>query len=358
MVEFAPLYKEIDGKIRFWVPTIEGNTYYTTYGFVDGKRIISKSTVVKGTNIGRANEKTPEQACIERVRKLWNDKKADGYVESLDEETKIFYKPMLAETYSSKTPLVYPVYVQPKLDGVRCIAYWNGEEVVMQSRRGKFFQGLVHIREELRPILVQGVILDGELYNHELQFNEISGKVRQQDYNGTDIKYYVYDIICEGPYADRYAMLDGYCEGMVHVRVVETRQVMTEKALNAYHASSIERFYEGTMIRIPSSEYQMGKRSKHLLKKKDFIDKEFRIVYIIDGNGSNAGLAKFILEYTDANGNLNYFDAGFKGTHEYRRELFNNKEQYIGKMLTVRYQETLYWGAPRFPVGVAIRDYE
>jgi DNA ligase-1 len=109
--------------------------------------------------------------------------------------------------------------------------------------------------------------------------------------------------------------------------------------------------YEGTMIRNPSMEYEIGKRSYSLLKLKDFVDAEYRIVDVIDGDGSDKGLAIFILE-TDAG---NRFNCRPEGTQSNRAELYLSRKELVGKFLTVRYQELSRDGIPIFPVGVSIR---
>jgi len=107
------------------------------------------------------------------------------------------------------------------------------------------------------------------------------------------------------------------------------------------------------MIRNPSMAYEIGKRSYSLLKLKDFVDAEYRIFDIIDGGGSDAGLAIFILETDDGS----RFNCRPEGTQSNRAELYINRKELVGKFLTVRYQELSRDGIPIFPVGVSIRDH-
>ena len=80
----------------------------------------------------------------------------------------MIHKPMLAHKYDdSRVDWDQPVYIQPKLDGVRCLFTKNGA----YSRTGKQFMNLRHIEIALKPFFDQqpDVILDGELYNHKLK---------------------------------------------------------------------------------------------------------------------------------------------------------------------------------------------
>jgi ATP-dependent DNA ligase len=120
-----------------------------------------------------------------------------------------------------------------------------------------------------------------------------------------------------------------------------------------WHKQLVKNGYEGTMIRIPSMKYEIGKRSYSLLKLKDFVDAEYNIFDIIDGNGSDGGLAIFVLD----NGHGKQFNCRPEGTQENRAELFKNRKSLIGKFLTVRYFELSKDGIPIFPIGVSIREW-
>ena len=104
----------------------------------------------------------------------------------------IRYKPMLAYPVSDK-PIDYskPVFIQPKLDGVRCVIQYDVPKdqphfsgiVTAYSRTGKEWKNIDHILKELKPFFIEypNVILDGELYNHDLRdnFEKIISLVRK-----------------------------------------------------------------------------------------------------------------------------------------------------------------------------------
>jgi len=136
-----------------------------------------------------------------------------------------------------------------------------------------------------------------------------------------------------------------------NVKVVPTYLCHNEADVMKYHKQFVADGYEGTMIRDPQMGYEIGKRSYSLLKLKDFVDAEYKIVDVVDGAGSDVGLAIFELETTDGQ----RFNCRPEGTQENRADLFKNRRKLIGKWLTVRYQELSKDGIPIFPVGVAIR---
>ena len=112
-------------------------------------------------------------------------------------------KPMLAYPVSDK-PINYnePIFMQPKLDGVRCVIQANVKRhilhpslndvsVVAYSRTGKEWKNIHHILEQLKPFFQKypNVILDGELYNHDLRddFETIISLVRRQKPDDIDM---------------------------------------------------------------------------------------------------------------------------------------------------------------------------
>ena len=78
----------------------------------------------------------------------------------------------------------YPVYSQPKLDGIRCIVRKEGDTLIGRTRNGKEIECIPHILKSLNGFFLAHpkAILDGELYNHDLRdnFNKITSLVRKQ----------------------------------------------------------------------------------------------------------------------------------------------------------------------------------
>ena len=152
---------------------------------MDGKIVINKPTITTPKNEGRANATTATEQAIIEAKAKYTKQLDKGYVENIEDVHKItLYNPMLAQKFEDRVDgLSFPLYTQPKLDGVRCIVYMQDGELVAKSRQGKPIDTVVHILEELKPFFEQSpnAVLDGELYNHDYKndFNKIISLVRK-----------------------------------------------------------------------------------------------------------------------------------------------------------------------------------
>lgn len=278
-------------------------------------------------------------------------------------------KPMLAKEYDPAKAR-FPCLLQPKLDGVRLLVRRGGDGgLELRSRTGKPMDHLAPMLAADLPAsrLPAGVVLDGELYIHGVGFQSVVSVVRNtrmSDESRAALQYHVYDLIpapggAEGGagYTRRLELLRGLLRGVAASGRV--RLVRTELAEGADHVQRAIRTYmregyEGVIVRDPDSPYEPGRRSPGLSKYKLFHDDEFRIVGVSEAGGKDAGTA--ILRCAAANGRE--FNVRPRGTMEYRAQLLRDEASLIGKKLTVRFQELTDDGVPRFPVGVAVRDYE
>jgi DNA ligase-1 len=111
--------------------------------------------------------------------------------------------------------------------------------------------------------------------------------------------------------------------------------------------------YEGVMLRNPDAPYAPGKRSNGLLKLKSFVDGEFEIVGFEEATGKDKGTVVFVCSISSSK-----FRVRPIGTLAERAKMLKDAPKLVGKKLTVRYQELSDDGIPRFPVGIAVRDYE
>jgi DNA ligase-1 len=340
------------GKVQQWQVTVEGATFSTTEGYVDGKSTTSTPTICLGTNIGRANERSPEQQAVFEAEAKWKKKLTQGYYENIDDiDQGKEIDPMLAHKWDKyKDSTSGRIALQPKLDGIRCIGTNKG----LFTRTGKPILSAPHILVVVQKILSglpDGVTLDGELYNHDLRddFNQISSIVRKQTPSAAELKlsleklqYHVYDV--EGTqqtFTTRQLAISAIIDNCYSKENLEK--------MDDLYGKWLEQGFEGQMVREADSLYQNG-RSKSLLKRKEFVDEEFMIVDIEEGVGNRSGMMGRI--------KFGHFDSNARGSHAYWTELLENKQNYIGKMATVRYQNLTPDGIPRFPVMVAIRDYE
>ncbi len=205
--------------------------------------------------------------------------------------------------------------------------------------------------------------LDGELFSTELTFQEIVGIVKKEKIDAADveklrkIKLWCYDVVMPGiANTERLATLTAWYNEYepTNILLLETFEAKNEGELKKFHDQFVAAGHEGLIIRNKAGVYKPNVRSADLQKYKEFTDDEYESVGFTDGEGVEKGLV--IWECTTKKGQR--FNVRPRGTHEERAELFRNAKRYVGKMLTVRFQELTDDGVPRFPVGIGLRDYE
>jgi len=351
------------GKERYWSVTVEqrGNSpVFVTrrYGQVDGRETETSTEIRVGKNVGRSNETTPLQQAHLEAKSLWKKQIEAGYVEERSKLSKLVLLPMLANKWEDKAKYISePFYVQPKLDGVRMLVGKRNGQFVAISRTGKPVN-MPHVEAELSPRLKEGEFLDGENYTSELTFEKITGMCRTQNVHSDleVVKFHIFDYFhidrLDQPFAQRIINTDKF-SGLKHSIVVTTEILKSKKQVQAKHDEYAAEGYEGIMIRDFQGPYLLANRSSHLLKFKAFQTEEYKIVGAEEGKGRDAGTVIWICESKDGQ-----FSVRPKGTVEDRTKWFANKDKYIGKDLTVQFQNLTNGGIPRFPVGLAIRDYE
>ena len=360
-MKLPTIYKQTKtGATQEWTVEVSGNRYRTISGQTDGKKTISEWTVCYGKNTGRANATTDEEQALkeaEAKRKLKLEKDYSETIGGIKQQR--HFEPMLAQKWEDrKDEIVYPIYSQPKLDGIRCIVTKDG----MWSRNGKPIISAPHIRESLDKLFQHdpNLILDGELYADKFanDFNKIVSLVKKTKPTADDLKqsaknieYHVYDIpSVDGTFKERCIELDELSLDFPKcVKQVETHIVKSETEVTEWYENYVERGYEGQILR--TDDLYENKRSKSLLKHKSFIDEEYTIVDICEGEGNRAGTAGyFVFQTKDGKP----FKSNVKGTWEETAEMLKNKKKLIGKEATVKYFNLTPDGIPRFPYVVNI----
>jgi DNA ligase 1 len=359
--------KDSKGKTRIWAIEVLGDKYRTISGLIDGEKVTSAWTIATPKNVGKANETTPEhQAILEAEAEVTKKLEQGGYFDDiLDIDKETYFEPMLAATYEDiKNFSAVGVYSQPKLDGIRCIVTKDG----MFSRNGKPFVSSPHIQEALVDLfkLFPDVVLDGELYNHDLKddFNEIVSLIKKKNTAPETIEktrrlveYHIYDAFFPGnrdlSFERRYELIkEGILEFVSSnsIDIVWTRKISSQAELDEAYFDYMSDGYEGQMIRIASSKYE-NKRTKNLIKRKEFIDHEFPILDIIEGEGNWAGYAKSVVVQIEDGSRCS---SGIRGNQEFLRKLLIEKNKYILGEATVRYQNRTPDGKLRFPIVTAL----
>lgn len=379
---FKKLYKRTStGAIQQWQISVEDTTIVTAYGQVGGKIQTTLDPIAEGKNIGRVNETTPRQQALAEAKAQWTKKKKAGYVENLEDaelgKTDSIIKggivPMTAKVFEErKSKVIYPGFVQPKLDGIRCICISFGDKASLWSRTRKPITSCPHIEKEMAKLSklateygVPDCIFDGELYNHDLkdEFEEIVSAVRSEEPSEESMKiqYHIYDIVIKDQPQFKRADSLFYLKDTVkqlnlkHIKIVETKMVLGENDVDNHFERFLDAGYEGAMYRDYEALYA-NTRSDGLLKIKKFQDAEFEIVGVEEGRGKLKGHAGAFICHIKTPSGAKTFKAKMSGDTKKLKEYLNNFDDYVGSMLTVQYQGYTNTGLPRFPVGLRIRE--
>jgi DNA ligase-1 len=350
--------RAVNGKINEWTVEIENNCFRTISGYTDGIKTTSEWTCCSGKNLGKKNETTPEQQALAEAQAMWTKKLELGSYESIDDIDKPkFFNPMLAHKFEDyKDKITYPVYSQPKLDGIRCIVRADG----MWSRNGKKIVSAPHIYEAMKPLFEANpdLIFDGELYADKFanDFNAICSLVKKTKPTSDDlrksaesIQYHIYDLpSCSGVFSKRLNVLINL-DLPECCKIVETYDVRNAQEIEEWYGDYVNRGYEGQMIRL-DKEYE-SKRSKSLLKHKSFIDEEYIILDVVEGEGNKTGMVGSFV-FRSKTGHI--FNSSPKYSWDECKELWKQRQELIGKSATVKYFNLTPDGVPRFPYVINI----
>jgi DNA ligase 1 len=360
-------------KVLEWTIEVEENKYRTITGAKGFGHVTSEWSECYGKNIGKVNETSDEQQAYTEALAKWKKKKEGGYFENIkDIDNQLFFSPQLAYNYNDYKDSINwknGVYISSKLDGVRSIITKNGSS----SRNGKPFVAFPHILNELKPLFEKypKLILDGEVYTHKLNdnFNKIISLAKKSKPTTEDLEeskkylqYWIFDCpsILRG-FNERFFWIEETIHKLFgkdnkHIKICPHTLIKTSQEIEEHLQQYISEGYEGAMINTYDGLYEQ-KRSKNLLKYKEFKDEEFEVIDILEGVGNRSGIFGSAVLITKDN---HIFNANSLGNEILYKELLINKNNYIGKTATVRYQNLTPDGVPRFPVVIkwSREDYE
>ena len=276
-------------------------------------------------------------------------------------------KPMLAYKVGKKeVDWSEGVFIQPKLDGVRCVFTKDGAF----SRTGKQFKNVAHLEYDLTDFFRKYpyMILDGELYNHALKddFEKIISLVRKTKPTEDDqrnaqhlVQYHVYDFIptsnLSPVYENRFNWLVNNLPIARTMTLIKNTGVNSYEAAKALHELHLNLGYEGSILRL-NKPYEQ-KRSYNLQKFKDFHDTEATIVGYVPGKGKRTGtLGKFLM--IDDEGVEFGCPPGKGYSYKDLANMLLNIHDYIGQRATFTYFQRTKAGSYRHPLFKALRNYE
>lgn len=401
MIEYC-LGKSSTGKFRWW--QIECDEEYKegigfeiirSYGQVGGKTTFGPTIAVPN---GKAKRTAREQMELQFKSEL--KKQLDkGYKlvnkhpnEYTIEELQAIYgdvkmregstvKPMLAKQEKDvKNRKIFDKewYISRKINGVRCLVYFDGKQVRTASRGATNYDLAIHHIIE-HPLLVKffknhpNVILDSEIYKFGESLNKISGICRTQRTadDGKDLELYWYDIVeLEKPFTERFSLMQEYAkelqltefdplrkldENTLHIQFVPHTKISGFDNMKKLHDEWVSEGWEGAVIRDATSVYKPGSRGNDWIKIKEYMEAEYPII------GISEGLRDEDMCFVLQTSNGQEFNCKPMGDREQKQWYREHIDELIGKFLTIKYFEMSgVEGSevPQQPVGICIRDYE
>lgn len=407
---------EKNGSIKTWTIAVtnpvlgSGDVSLTiSHGQKGGAQTTKTDVYTEGC--GKQGRNTYEQAVFEAEARI--KKQLDKNYRETEEELK--YLPllaMLAADYNKVGHRVkFPCYTSVKYDGVRCLASKHAGFVYLRSRTGQEFD-VPSVSAALNEVMYDGEVLDGEIYLHGVELQDILSAVKRSDekcekeIERTKAKHRKactaaglqqnppeYEAECEQKYLDamniarirnelQFHIFDIPMDGDFEIRLAsmaehqQTRRSHPQVKYCVYnwcdsdqslrehhHKEAVRMGFEGVMIRNLTGVYESGKRSADLQKYKTFLDEEFEIVetgvdkqgYIVFTLKNNIKSNRYIpgIRYI---GVYALFEC-VMGDYAWRLEAAKNPEQFKGQFMNVqfqtRYKNTLL---PQFPTGKLIRE--
>ena len=392
-MKLPPLYKRTrTGAIQYWEIVVTQQEDYgvitkTSGQYGTDKPLENVEFVTEGKNQGRSNATTPLEQAKRQAESDWKKKRDDGY-KSLDDlgiewddqqedwkfngqhywllsqvleaalpkyntDSNGNTKPMLAKAVNWKK-VTYNCYVQPKYDGCRTLLVFDGSNITFLSRTGKEYTTLNHIKEEALTRLTEPIILDGEVYSHELTFQEIVAAVKKQRDDTLKLQFRVYDVVNDQPQEERLKVIQPM--QWRYIVSVPTMSCANKEEVESLHLHYVSQGYEGVMIRLANGSYDQGQRSSNLLKVKEFDTNEYPFLEFELGQRGVEDLIAVCSAKSDGVWHET-FKAKMQGTVVEKQSLFNNQPAQLSQ-LTIKHHGFTNDGLPRFPIGIAFRDYE
>lgn len=368
MKKFPILHKLAKtGTPLFWKIEIENDgkfpIIHRSSWILNGKTKNTDRIIRKGTNIGKSNEKSSFENAEFIAGNMWQKKLEDNFVENIKDiyDPPKYVYPMLAANYNEKK-IKFPVYIQPKMDGARCVSFHHLGDNRMISRQRKEFKTIEHIRTAVDDVFGPELSPDGEVYCPNTPLQTQMSWLKKEQLKTKNLEYWIYDLAIPNlSFKDRHQILS-YILSDDHliIKKVETYKVNSIKEIEKLHDDFVRKGFEGAIIRDPEAEYGFNDRPVSLMKVKKFKDDEFKIIDFETeefDNRKTGKIDKLVLWRCD-NGYGKIFRVRPKGSFTERKKAYKTAKDQIGKMITVKYQALTNEKIPQFPIGLIIRDYE
>lgn len=350
------LYKiDNNGGKRVWSVQIVGSELVIQYGVLGGALQTQTEKVPEGLG-GRTHDEQLRSRAKSRAKKQMDK----GYCLSLDKardriglDASGNLKPMLAQQLKRVSNIDWSTaFVQPKYDGHRMMVEVQDGVSRAWSRLGKPITSVPHILNAL-SVLPSGTILDGELYHHGTPLQTIASWVKRSQPESSNLVYVIFDVVHSAPFIERYNSIHMMLRSRIldehpHIIVADTGKIDSYDFIGPILRHHREKGYEGSIIRHSTAGYEVGARSRSLVKVKQMLDSEFLCV---DIHESRDGWA--ILECEDSD--RRRFRVSAPGDIETKRNVLYSADEYIGKYVTVEYSMLTKDGIPFHPVAIRWR---
>lgn len=362
------LYSKQGNKLRTWTCYAEDKEVVVVHGQLGGK-LVEKRYTTEAKNVGRSNETTPaQQAKLEVEAKITKQLKSAYYRTQEEALDHVDFTPMKAQNSNDhKHKIVYPCYVERKLNGQRCMV---DKEGVAWSKQGEPLQfpthwiGLSEIAKRFQGL--DGEVFAGSVKEGGMPLQDIISAFRKPNHNTPKLKYYVYDIPVKAmdmrQRVKKLYELQDYVEreGINYISVVLPEVVSSWDEVEERTKAYVAEGQEGAIVRNMEGLYEFGKRSYDLLKVKFREDAEAEVLsYTLDKNdepvytvravnGDQVGV-QFKLKMKIPDG-INVSGSNYRDKA--------NANHLIGKHITYQYEELSSENIPTKPVGLYIREVD
>lgn len=376
MSETVTLEKENgQGRVQVWTATINNSTVTYEYGQKDGKMQTKTDTYTVGKQKRSAKQQAKFEALStarKKIRLGYSLISHEGFDELVVDSPvtkELSPKPMLAKDFELKRiASETTVFMQPKLDGIRCLGNQRSGELWTRGR--KRLHGLNHIEKailQLAPKLLNyPAWFDGEIYCHGLPFQEITSLAKKQKNLSSDsnkLQYHIYDLVIPNlPFVKRLALLANlkmHIDPQSPLKIVETMETGGTKNedIQKCHKAYISNGYEGSIIRVRNATYETDKRSSSLLKLKDFMQEEYLVIGF-NSEKTETGLTLGSCIVRDFKDKSKQFSATPSMSDTIKQKIWDNQKDYLGKKASIKFFEYTLDGIPRFPVLQGFRELD
>lgn len=353
------LYRKNVNSIGTWriFPIYEEGTINIAHATVQGGSEVWHTEEVTRNQSGRSLHEQIDLRIKSRISRMRDKGYKDTVQEAIDNPGNQLGldRPMLAKQIGKVKNVNFSQgFLQKKLDGHRCLVTLDGAEPLAYSRLGKPIPAIRHILHALKNRLPPGTTLDGELYCHGIKLQTIGSWIKREQADTARLHYVVYDLISEDSYVDRHKELSEIIAGVDtgtpgKVLALPYRPYESAEETNRYFREVRGQGYEGLMLRLNGAGYQPGIRSSHLLKIKEFEDAEFRVVGF---SQSKTGWA--VCRCVTPAGRE--FDCSAPGSVSEKQDVWNRRDQFIGRSLTIEFAHWTDDGIPFQPTAIRWRE--